>query len=142
MTESQVALVQATFAEMAQRGDGAASFYEALFEIEPRLRYLFADDMAEQRRHFLFSIGTIVRRLDSFDSVRAHIRNLGIRHASYGVQPADYARFKAAMLRLLEQNFGSGEDEILAAWTALFDLVSQTMLEASLAVRGEKDRPA
>ncbi len=91
MDDVQIALVRANFAQVAPiSAQAAALFYGRLFEIAPPLRDLFRGDMAEQGTKLMAMLATAVANLDRLDAIVPAVRALGARHATYGVQAADY----------------------------------------------------
>jgi len=108
--------------------------FEQLFAIDPRLRFLFPEDLHDQKHRLMSMIGFIVRKVERWDFVEPRLRNLGVRHVSYGVSAADYASFEQAMLAVLKKKLQLDDDsEVLRAWSALFHAVSNTMIDAALA---------
>ncbi len=56
------------------------------------------------------------------------VRQLGARHASYGVRTEHYATVGAALLWTLEQGLGAKfTPEVREAWAAAYDLLSEVM---------------
>src|SRR5262245_40770987 len=99
MTPTQKTLVQQTFASLVPIADQAASlFYGRLFEMDPSLRGLFKGDMREQGRKLMQMIATCVKGLDALDRLVPTVRDLGRRHAGYGVVDAHYATVGGALL--------------------------------------------
>jgi methyl-accepting chemotaxis protein len=130
ITERQIELLQISIVEMSAQGDKVtAEFYARLFQVDPGLRYLFPDDLTDQRHSLTFMMDFIVRRLHRWDEIRPRLRNLAIRHVSYGVRPADYGTFGKAMIETLADY--EEDAETVAAWKALFESMSATMIEAS-----------
>jgi hemoglobin-like flavoprotein len=129
LTDRQITLLQASIAEMSADGDKiSADFYERLFVLDPGLRYLFSNDMVEQHHSLIFMMGFVIGRLRSWTEICPRLRNLAIRHASYGVRTEDYATFGKAMMDTLSQH--QSDAETLVAWACLFEAISATMIEA------------
>src|ERR1700745_1227938 len=111
MTPAQVALVQASFAKVAPVADQAAQiFYDRLFAVAPQVRSLFPNDMTEQRRKLMGTLGVVVNALDKLETVFPAASALPKRHASYGAQPAHYPVVGEALLWTLQRGLGD-------AWT-------------------------
>src|SRR6476619_3027882 len=103
MTSTQKALVQQTFAQLAPIADQAASlFYGRLFQVDPSLRPLFKGDMTAQGKKLMQMIGFCVGKLDALDEIVPAVKQLGQRHAGYGVTPAHYDTVAGALLWTLE----------------------------------------
>lgn len=134
MTPRQTELVRASFAQVAPIATQAATmFYNNLFAADPALRTLFRGDMAAQGERLMSMIGAAVGLLDRPQALLPVLRNLGARHAGYGVQASHYDTVGAALLLTLEQGIGAAfTDEVRAAWTTLYGVVSRTMIEAAM----------
>lgn len=132
MTPQQIQLVRDGFAQLAPIAPEAATmFYNNLFAADPSLRRLFHADMAAQGERLMAMIGSAVGMLDRPHALLPVLRQLGARHAGYGVQPSHYATVGQALLRTLEQGLGAGfTPAAREAWTAMYGLVSRTMQEA------------
>jgi hemoglobin-like flavoprotein len=136
MTPEQKALVQTTFAKVAPIADAAAAmFYARLFELDPRLRSLFTGDMSEQGRKLMRMIGMAVNGLDRLDELVPAVRQLGIRHAGYGVTDDHYGTVAAALLWTLERGLGADyTPAVEEAWTTVYSVLATTMKEAAASV--------
>lgn len=129
MSPIQVGLVQESWKQVVPIADQAAHlFYGRLFELDPKLRTLFKEDMAEQRRKLMVMLAAAVEGLSRPVALLPVLRELGRRHFGYGVKPQDYGTVGAALLWTLEQGLGAAfTAEVRAAWTETFGLVASTM---------------
>jgi hemoglobin-like flavoprotein len=76
-----------------------------------------------------------VRGLDRLDELKPALEDLGRRHAGYGVQVPHYAVVEACLLHTIETMAGSSFNlDVKLAWTAIYNFIAQTMIEASLEV--------
>jgi nitric oxide dioxygenase len=132
MTPEQIAIVQTGFRKVAAIRDTAAHlFYERLFELDPGLRHLFHGDMEQQGQKLMMALSLVVRGLNDLERILPMVRELGRRHAGYGVDPRHYETVGAALIWTLEQGLGDDfTDDALQAWAAAYDLLSSTMIEA------------
>jgi hemoglobin-like flavoprotein len=139
MTPEQVQLVRSSFAKVATiKEEAAALFYRRLFELDPGLRPMFKGDMTAQGANLMAALQGVVASLDRLEQVLPVIRELGRRHAGYGVQPEHYATVGEALLWTLER--GLGEDFARAtqrAWTDAYGRLAWTMIAA-----GEEAQPS
>ena len=88
MTPETIALVRTSFGQVLPVADLAATlFYDRLFEQEPQLRGLFADDLTPQKHALLRTLQLAVDYLDRLDELVPVLEQLGERHTRYGVQP-------------------------------------------------------
>ena len=87
MTPHQIDLVQSSWQRVAPIQDTAASlFYARLFELDADLVRLFKGSMVEQGRRLMTMIDIAVAGLPRVDQIAHVLRNLGARHAAYGVR--------------------------------------------------------
>lgn len=133
MTPAQIQLVQTSFAKVAPIATVAADlFYARLFEIDPSLKPLFKGDLKRQGQMLMSMIGTAVRGLSNPDGLIPVLRNLGQRHAAYGVTDAHYATVATALIWTLEQGMGADfTPEVRGAWVAAYELMADTMMQAA-----------
>ncbi|MDK3017797.1 globin family protein [Pseudodonghicola flavimaris] len=134
MNETQIDLVRDSFAKVIPIRETAAEiFYADLFETAPEVKPYFAGaDMRDQGAKLMATLGVVVNGLRDLDRIAPVARDLAVRHVDYGVQPEDYAKVGASLLRTLEK--GLGDDftaETEAAWTAAYDLLSGVMIAAA-----------
>lgn len=133
MNPREISLVQDSFRAVAPIADQAAAlFYARLFELDPALRALFHGDMREQGRKLMAILGVAVGSLEKLDQILPAVRQLGVRHAGYGVHDGHYATVGAALLWTLEKGLGSAfTTEVRAAWTTVYSSLASTMLDAA-----------
>ena len=133
MTPKQVKLVQTTWAKIVPiEAHAATLFYNRLFTADPKLQSLFKRDMSEQKRKLMTMIGLAVNGLAHLDSLIPAVRDLGRRHAEYGVQSTDYNTVGSALLWTLEQGLG-GEftPEVKDSWIAAYTILATTMQQGA-----------
>ena len=129
MTPSQIKLVQASFAQVRPIAATAAElFYNRLFSLDPTLRPMFKGDITRQGQMLMSMIGAAVLGLGNLEKLAPVVRDLGARHAGYGVRTEHYATVGAALIWTLEQGLGAQfTDEVREAWTAAYGLLSDVM---------------
>jgi hemoglobin-like flavoprotein len=133
MTNEQINLIKMSFEKIVPISDNAAAlFYAKLFDINPKLRWLFKGDMKEQGRKLMQVIAYAVESLERFDEFVPQVRALGARHANYGVEERDYDSVGTALLWTLEKalsrEFTKPTKE---AWTKLYGLLAENMKDAA-----------
>jgi hemoglobin-like flavoprotein len=107
-------------------------FYAKLFDLKPKLRVLFKGDVYEQGKKLMQVIAFAVENLDRLDEIVPHVRELGARHAGYGVSDRDYETVGAALIWTLGKALGKDfTAPTRAAWTAVYDMLAETMKEGS-----------
>ena len=138
MTPMDIDLVQSTFAKVAPIDDETGVlFYDRLFEIAPEVKPLFRGDIDEQGRMFMSMLTVAVNGLTTFDSLEPALRELAIRHAGYGVGPEHYAPVGAALVWIMERSLGDDfTDEVSSAWFAVYDALSNVMIDAAYGSAG------
>ena len=135
MTPENQTLVRDSFAKVVPIAPQAAAlFYERLFVLDPSLKPLFKDDMAEQGRKLMTMIGTAVANLGKLETIVPVVQNLGRRHAGYGVRPAHYETGAAALLWPLGAGLGDAfTPPVEAAWTEAYTILAGVMKDAAAA---------
>jgi hemoglobin-like flavoprotein len=136
LTAEQKRLVRSTWALVMPIQDEAARlFYGRLFEIDPSTKPLFAStDMAEQGKMLMQMINVAVAGLERLDAIRSAVKDLGRRHAGYGVKEEHYESVGAALLWTLGQ--GLGEEftpEVEEAWAETYGTLTDIMKEGAAA---------
>lgn len=133
MTPEQIQLVRSSFAKVAAIQDEAAVlFYRRLFELDPSLRPLFKGDMTAQGARLMAALRGIVGSLDQLERVLPALRELGRRHAAYGVRPEHYATVGEALIWTLEQGLGAAfTRETRRAWIDAYARLAWTMIAAA-----------
>jgi hemoglobin-like flavoprotein len=116
-------------------------FYKRLFELEPRYRGLFPENLAGQKSKLVRMLAFIVKSLDFPESAwREDVTEaedlllvllaLGRRHeALYHVPREAYGTVGEALLWTLDYGLGEAfSPPVRAAWTAVYKAVSTTMI--------------
>lgn len=129
LTPDQVELVQRTWRAVLPVGDTAAEFfYGKLFSLDASVQGLFHDDAREQGRNLTAMISVVVGSLSRPERILLAVRQLGQRHAAYGVEPRHYELARIALLWTLEQVLEEAfTPPVRAAWASVYDLFSATM---------------
>ena len=133
LTTEQLALVQTSWAKVVPIADIAADlFYGKLFELDPELRPLFPDEMADQKKKLMMMISLAVDGLTNLEDLVPKVEDLGRRHSKYfKVTPPMYATVGAALLDTLAKGLGDSWDEAhKQAWTLVYGVLSSTMIGA------------
>jgi hemoglobin-like flavoprotein len=135
MTPEQIELVQRTWRVVLPVGDTAAElFYGKLFSLDPGLRRLFKNDMVEQGRNLTAMISVAVGMLQKPERILLAVRQLGQRHAAYGVEPRHYQLVAVSVIWMLEKVLGEEfTPDVERAWMAAYDFLAETMQEAACA---------
>ncbi len=129
MSPSQVHLIRKSFAELQRHQHvSALVFYRRLFELDPTLRPLFKGDIEEQSRKLLDMLAALISLLESPLGLELELREMGLRHASYGVKEAHYATVGQALLDMLSGTLAKHfTPAVREAWTTLYGTVAATM---------------
>src|SRR5262245_23928899 len=129
MDQEQQHLVRASFAKVALIADTAAAmFYNRLFATDATLRPLFKGDMAIQGKLLMTMMATAVENIHQVDRRLPAVRDLGRRHAGYGVTPAHYDTVAGALIGTLEQALGPEfTPAVRDAWVAYYQTLAGEM---------------
>src|SRR6185436_8055304 len=91
MTLNEKQLVRRTFAQVAPMAEAVAElFYGRLFEMDPTTRLMFRGDMKEQYRKLMQMFTVAVNSLDRLPEILPALRELGRKHAEYGLRDEHY----------------------------------------------------
>lgn len=133
MTPEQIELVQSSWAKVKPIAPQAAElFYGKLFELDPSLRSLFKGDMNDQGEKLMATLNVAVTSLTKLETILPVVQELGRKHVKYGVPEQSYETVGEALLWTLGQGLGDDfTDEVKAAWTETYLLISGVMIEAS-----------
>lgn len=133
MTPEQKALVKSTWRSVSLFSDRAADiFYDKLFELDGSLRVIFKNDLGEQKRKLIQSLGFVVSNLNSPATLLPVMQHFGRRHTIYGAQPTLVASASEAFLFMLKQGLGSQfTSEVQGAWSALLQYLLNIILDAA-----------
>lgn len=136
MTPDDLALIAADGAVIHEAPERfAVEFYATLFEIAPETRSLFPDDMVQQRGklvdELLFLIDAGTGRSADLGPFLDRARDLGRRHAGYGVTDADYAPVGTALTTALRSCVREWDGAHERAWSTLFRLTADVMREGA-----------
>jgi len=126
-------MVAASFAELGPKtGALAERFYERLFEVAPSFRTIFSQDPEVQESLFVTELAVIVNSISRFETFVARARDLGARHAAYGVTYLHYETVGRVLMEALGDTLGPAfTDELQEAWRLAFDLVAETMMQGA-----------
>lgn len=131
MNETEISLVQDSFAKVVPIKDAAAEiFYADLFETAPAVRPYFANsDMERQGGQLMATLGVVVNGLNDLDAIVPLAQDLAVRHVGYGVQPRDYDSVGSSLLRTLEKGLGDAfTDDVKQAWTKAYATLAGVMV--------------
>jgi hemoglobin-like flavoprotein len=129
MSPTQIELVQTSFNDVKPVAAVAAElFYNRLFTLDPSLRPLFKGDMKRQGDLLMTMLAAAVRGLSNLEALAPVVRQMGARHAGYGVRAEHYQTVGAALLWTLEQGLGAKfTPAVREAWAATYELLAEVM---------------
>jgi hemoglobin-like flavoprotein len=133
LTAQQISLVQKSFAKVALISPQISEiFYHKLFDLDPKLKPLFKDNMSEQQEMLMAMLATAVGLLKNQNKLTFILQDLAKRHLHYGVKPEHYILAGSALLYTLEAGLHDDfTDETRDAWIATYRLMSEIMKAAA-----------
>ena len=133
MNDYTIQLVRESFDLVTPIAPRTASvFYANLFEADPSLEPLFKGDLTQQGHKLMQMIAIAVGKLDDVPALVPALRQLGQRHAGYGVHDQHYETVGAALIKTLGQGLGpSFTDEVKDAWIEVYGVLAGTMKSAA-----------
>lgn len=133
-TISQIDLVSQSFEKIKPyANEFVASFYETLFQDNPKVRSLFKNtNMDKMHQKLLESLVLLVDNLQEPESLRPVLQKLGARHKTYGVMAQYYPMVGDALLATFPKYIPDDwQPEVEKAWADTFQAVMQIMLEGA-----------
>lgn len=141
LNEVQKAAIRRSWHLVVPIAETAADlFYKRLFELKPKYRTMFGEDLAPQKRKLLAMLAFIVKTLDwdetkwrdscaTDEDLMLVVLALGLRHAElYQVPDEGYDAVGEALLWTLDYGLGEAfTTEVRDAWARVYGLVAQTM---------------
>jgi len=126
-------LIQQSFALIDGNADRVAShFYALLFLEDPSLRDLFPPMMDSHRDRLLSALVKVVHQFDEPAELQEYLRQLGRDHRKFGVRAEHYQTFWRCLLSTLKRFARPGWTPAMdAAWTAAFQEIASTMIDAA-----------
>ncbi|WP_437863151.1 globin family protein [Sorangium sp. So ce363] len=128
-----IELVQRSWAKVMPISDAAAAlFYDRLFELEPSVRPLFKNDMAEQKKKLMQTLAVAVDGLNNLGRLVPVLQALGVRHHGYMVVDRHYDVVGEALLWTLREGLGDGfTRDVESAWTEVYGVIADVMKKAA-----------
>jgi hemoglobin-like flavoprotein len=126
-------LVRESFAQITElAGPIAMLFYGRLFDLDPKLRPMFKQDIGLQGVKLMEMLRVVTQNLEHFEELIPQLKALGQRHAGYGVRLEHYEEVEAALMwaigKALDRDF---YPEMKAAWMAVIGSLSAVMKEGA-----------
>jgi hemoglobin-like flavoprotein len=133
MDSRQLDLVKTTWQQVIPIADTAADiFYSKLFELDASLRAMFPSDLTEQKKKLIQTLTLVISSVDNLPAVLPAVQALGRKHVGYGVRPSHYQIVGEALLATLAAGLGAAfTPDAKAAWTAVYGVLSNAMIQAS-----------
>ena len=148
MTPFAISLVEETFAKIEpQSEEFARHFYDDLFATAPEVRpYFDGVDVKDQGKKLMATLSLMVKGLNDLETTIPMVEELAKRHVDYGVQPDDYDKVGASLMRTiaraLEEEF---HQEAEMAWDETYSTMATVMKMAAYETSGrgfKSKRPA
>lgn len=133
MDNTQIDMIQASFAKVVPIADTAAEiFYARLFEIAPEVKPMFTGDIKEQGKKLMTTLGVVVNGLKDLDKIVPVAQQLAVKHIDYGVKAEHYQPVGEALIFTLEKGLGDEfTPELKEAWVGAYTTLSGVMIDAA-----------
>ncbi len=107
-------------------------FYRRLFELAPEVRPMFTREMDLQARKSSDTLAWVISHLEHHDELCRELRELGARHAGYGVKIDQYAPVGSALIWMFQRTLGDRfTPEMEEAWLDFYAFASFEMERGS-----------
>lgn len=134
MDRDKIDRLRASWERLQRHGpDLAESFYGRLFELDPKLKDLFAiTEMDSQNQKFMSMMSEFVAHAENEETLVTLLRASGRRHTGYGVVTRDYLTVGEAFLWALDHAVPEGlQAEERAMWAEAYTFMASIMSAAS-----------
>jgi hemoglobin-like flavoprotein len=139
MTPEQVAVVRTSYASLGDATTMAGDFYARLFALDPSAELLFTDGPDVMAGKFAAELAALVEAISEFGEFAARARELGTRHAAYGVQTTHYHSACEALVGSLAEHLGERwNSTVEAAWRRAYNLVAELMMSAAATTQRQR----
>ncbi|WP_437756770.1 globin family protein [Sorangium sp. So ce1389] len=134
-SQRTIELVQWSWAKVMPISDAAAAlFYERLFTLDPSVRPLFKNDMAEQKKKLMQTLAVAVDGLNNLPKLVPVLQSLGVRHQGYMVAEHHYDVVGEALLWTLREGLGDAfSSDVETAWKEVYGVIADVMKKAAAA---------
>lgn len=107
----------------------ATAFYGRLFQLDPRIKDLFAlAAMESQGEKFIAMLSELVHVVEDPDRFQVMLVDSGRRHEGYGVVPRDYRTVGEALLWAIDNALPGGmDDPTRQAWAEAYTRMASIM---------------
>ncbi|MEJ2539082.1 MAG: globin domain-containing protein [Gemmatimonadota bacterium] len=131
MDTRQIERIRVSWTRLAPEADELArTFYDRLFDLDPRLRDLFAAaEMESQSRKFVAMLAELVRLMQQPEDMERALAASGRRHYGYGVISTHYRTVGEALLWALDRVAGEEglDPETREAWAEAYTRMASVM---------------
>ncbi|CAF1041076.1 unnamed protein product [Rotaria sordida] len=134
ITAEQKKLLQSTVATMREHGkDITTKFYATLFKEHPEFRNFFNQtnqQTGKQPAALAETVFQFVEHLDNLDVMTPQMSRLSTKHRAVTVKPEHYPVVGKYLIQSIKEYLGDkGTPEVMAAWQALYDLMSSVFIK-------------
>lgn len=127
-------VIRDSFANIAPKAPFVMNqFYKNLFQMYPLSRELFqSTDMEKQKKQLTNALVFVVQNLENTETLMPALKDMGRRHAGYGVKEEHYNWVGSAMMKTLADYFESfWNDELKTNWEEALKFIARAMIEGS-----------
>lgn len=132
LTDDQIELMRESFQRLQSFSEPASRrLYQRLFEIEPRLRPMFPDDLTSLRMRFMSALAIMLYHGEAPEAVYPYLRRLALVHIAHGVQPDHFRPMGQALIdtmrEMLGERFPKGAE---TAWEEAYAFMAREMMRS------------
>ena len=135
LSSSAIAAIQETWIQLEEYTPKLAEFhYNALFEEDPDVQYLFKRDIGNHGINLMDSVQTVVECIENLSNIVGYLNRLGTRHKGYRVKKRHYPIFESTLidtftwgLELTNQKSAESTD----AWCQLIKFITNCMKDGN-----------
>ncbi len=133
LTQETIATVSATVPALAEHGHAIVQrFYAHLFETHPELKNMFNvrhQERGEQQQALARAVYAYAAHIADPHLLDPVLRRISHKHASLGVQPAQYPVVGEHLLAAIQEELGdAATPEILHAWAEAYEVLATSLI--------------
>lgn len=129
MNKEEIKLISDSYEKLKEK-DYIDLFYNIFFEINPKARAMFNNDLTSQKIKIEHTIYMFIKGLNKPHELESVLFNLGSRHIEYGVQKAEFDDIEKAMLQTILSILPDASEDTINSWRKALHFACDTMKSA------------
>lgn len=129
-------MVRESYAKLGDPAEMATGFYDRLFTADRSAEELFTYGSDVMAVKFADELAALVDAISTYPDFAPRVRDLGVRHAGYGVRTGHFEAAREALIGALADHLGQQwSADLEAAWRRAYNLIAELMMAAGAEAR-------